>query len=237
MINTDAEFELLNKRFYDGICREKFNRDIPYNNTPSNIPSVRKFYFYENEKKIFVVYSTYLFDKIIQIFWLIAKETENKNQEPLELIKKCFNEIGVQNLISSYSWSKDFDRFYEVLVEESFFYFDDLQYQYYVNLFRCMSKDQFKGGLLHSLTRHFSDFNKYCASPNGEVKFDYGSLMANIILCSINGDEVKKEEGKSINDYKITKRIKVGSKYLYVTLYWDDRKEMFIFTSASIRNK
>lgn len=238
MLCDKEELNLLNKRFYNAICREKFNRVKPYSHTPTNVPSAIRFYFAENEKKIFVVHSNLLFDKIIQKFWTIAKNTDGKNYEPQRLLELCYEDEFIQGIISPYPWKNSFESFYEVLAEEAFFYFDDREKQYYINIFREIKNGEFIGGLLHSLTRHFKYFNKFISTPNGEWEMDFGSLMTYIISCSINGDFVKKEESKSIiHDYKITYNLPYYDKFLYVTLYWDNFKELFIFTSASIRNK
>jgi len=237
MINNDPLFNIFLKRFYRAICREKFNRIIPYKNTPTNVPNARKFYFYLEEKKVFVVYSDLLFEKILIVFWSLARNTKNYKQKPIQLLRQCYEDKGVQSSIDHLSWKKTFCTFYKALIEESFFYFDDSENQFYVNLFRNFSNEDFTGGILHSLTRHFKDFNKYTTKPNGEIEFDYNSLFVSLIICSVNGEIIKREDANTINDYKITKKIAIGTKYLHVVYYWDNKKKLFIFTTASIRNK
>ena len=135
-------------------------------------------------------------------------------------------------LISTY------EEFYETLLEESFIYFDDLENQYYFNLFRLVNDKQFTGGFLHSLTRHFKHFNKYIEKDDGDYEFNYNSFLINLIECSIFGVNIKKKLANSKNNFSIKKKLKINDKkFLYSILYWDSHKELFLLTSAYISNK
>lgn len=239
IINPDPIYNAFIARLNSALFREKFHREEPLNNTPTNTPSARKFYFLHGEKNVFVCYPDVLFGKIILTLQRIAKETENSGQTPDELLQRAYLDEVLNHAIQNYSWSKTYDEFKENLKEESYIYFDDNENQYYFNLFRFIEKGEFTGGVLHSLTRHYKNFNKFTPRSNGDMPFELGSLLVNIILCCLDGDYYGKLKFKTQTpeNYQVTKRIKIDSVNLFVGLYWDNWKQLFFLNTAYISKK
>lgn len=235
MIYGDKKYEQFIKRMYEALRREKFNRVIPYNETPSNIPSAKKFYFTLNGKDVFICIPNLLFESLILEMWYIAQQPDGKKSKPEELLKKLYS--NKKHLLEERALIRTYEEFYETIVEESFIYFDDLENQYYFNLFRDVDDELFTGGFLHSLTRHFKDFNKYIEKSNGNCEFNHNSFLINLIECSIFGEKLNMKN-KTPNNFSIKKKLEINDKkFLNSILYWDNSKELFLLTSAYISNR
>lgn len=235
MIYGDKKYEQFIKRMYEALKREKFNRKEPYNDTPSNIASAKKFYFTLNDKDVFICIPNLLFESLIFELWYIAQQPNEIKSKPEELIRKLYN--NKKHLLEEKTLIRTYDEFYATILEESFIYFDDLENQYFFNLFRSVDEQQFTGGFLHSLTRHFKDFNKYIEKSNGDSEFNRSTFLINLVECSIFGENIKKEV-KPLNNFSVKKKLEINEKkFLYSILYWDNYKELFLLTSAYISNR
>ncbi len=235
----DTDLVVFNERLIKALYREKFNREEPKNTTHISVVGARKFYFEHNETKVFVCYPPQLFEKIIMVLWRIAKSYDTDQNDPSELLEKLYNDRSIQLLIQEYSWGLSFDLFYDHLIEESFFYFDDMNEQYYFNLFRNIKGKEFVGGVLHALTRHYDDFYRFNPKPNGKFDFKYGSFFVDLMMCCLDGDIVGERIyiTKYPENFNLNKRIRINDKYLNVGLYWDNQKQLYFLKTVYLSSK
>ena len=94
MIFGDKKYELFTNRMYEALKREKFNRIEPYNETPSNISSAKKFYFTFRSKEIFICLPRLLFESLILEIWYIAQNTNESKLKPEELLKQLYGKAN-----------------------------------------------------------------------------------------------------------------------------------------------
>lgn len=245
-------FDTFRKRFNSAMCREKFlreNKERKMNNTSTSTKLSQ--YIYETEtdpKTIFIKTSNYFFEELLDIIRDIAKKEIQDKLTAEVLIEKLYNSEKLRKLFeycwNISPWTKSVNQFHDHLIEESFFYFDDLQNQFYFNLFRGIrklgnkneDKNEFFGGILHSLIKHFDLFSKFHPDSNDKSKFHYNSFLWKIIDCSINGKIILKDKiCKENADYSIPKEITFDDKILRVVLYWESTKQLFYLNTFYIR--
>lgn len=235
----DTNLVVFNERLIEALRREKFNREEPKNNTPISVVGAPKFYFDHNGTNVFVCYPRQLFEKIIMVLWRIARSYDTDQNDPSELLEKLYSDKSIQLLIQEYSWGLSFDLFYDHLIEESFFYFDNLMEQYYFNLFRLIKDGVVVGGVLHALTRHYNDFKKFNPKPDGSFEFKYGSFFVDLMVCCLDGDIVGERIyiTKYPENFNLKKRIRINDKYLNVGLYWDNQKQLYFLKTVYLSSR
>jgi hypothetical protein len=174
--------------------------------------------------KIYISYSI-LYPKILKTIYDVCSEEENKNESGGIILSKIFNDKGLLSRIYYFDefftppYLVNFYSFFKKIRIDTLLYFDDGNDQYYFELFRkldkckTVQKEEFTGGILHSLTKHFDFFNHYHPTSNDNLDFEFTNFTCSVIDISVNGKIETIKEGKDKNEYKIEKELNLSEYY------------------------
>ena len=222
-------------RFIKALKNDTFkaHEDQIKNNTPHSHIRGNKYLLDIDGTSVYVVAPKFFFEELLSFIYLESNKVDGK-VTPKELIKRVFENNDFRKLKEDWgtlSYSKSLDAFISHVKEESFFYFDDGENQYYFNLFRKMDDTEFIGGILHALGRRFKGFSSFDVIGKPERGLQYNSFMFQLIKCCLIGESTDKCIKKN-NNYSIVKICKDKDRYpLKVVLYWDFKKSVFLLTT------
>ena len=249
IVKTHSKYIEFIERMKSAFCREKFMREdsLLQDSTPNtNLKASRYIIDSIDGKTIFICTPNLMFEELCDVLWSIAKEQEGRKVDPIILLEKLYIDFRFRVNFPDWEvlhWTKDFERFKSKLIEESFFYFDDLENQYYFNLFRKIDPfkkkngSEFTGGILHALCKHFKNFSKFHPDSNDDNPFKYNTLLGTIIKCCISGESKNKKDNNSITgNYTIEKHIFMDNKKMRLGLYYECEKKLFYLNTAFISN-
>jgi hypothetical protein len=168
--------------------------------------------------KIYISYSI-LYPKILKTIYDVCIIEDNKNDSAELILRKIFNSEELLTRIFQFDkgyvpyFLKDYDSFEKKIRAETLLYFDDGEEKFYFELFRkfdkskiFQEKQEFTGGFLHILTKHFEYFNHYHPQSNDSLDFEFSDFTFSIIDISVNGIE-KRKDFKKDNEYIIEKEM------------------------------
>jgi len=246
-VKTHPNYIEFIERMESAFCREKFLREnsLQQDSTPVSVLNASKYIIDPiSRKPIFICTPKMMFEELCDILWRIAKEQEGRKVDPIILLKKLYGDFRFIDLFPDWEvlyWTKDFERFKSKLFEESFFYFDDLENQYYFNLFRKIDPsreingNEFTGGILHALCKHFKNFSKFHPVSKDENPFQYNTLLGAIIKCCVIGEFIKGKDKSHIpGNYKFTKHIPWEKKIMKLGLYYEYEKKLIYLNTVFI---
>ena len=178
----------------------------------------------DSSNKIYVSYSP-LYTKILKTIYDVCCEEENKNDSAEIIFKKIFDDENLLERIYYFdesfrpSYLENFNSFLTKIRIDTLLYFDDGEDQYYFELFRKLDKDktsqkqEFTGGILHSLTKHFNFFNHYHPKSNDNLDFEFKNFTSSIVDISLNGETTDFKNGSYPNEYIIEKELELTDYY------------------------
>lgn len=207
MSDKQDKYKFYIDRFTSAVCRESFNGKFKKNNTPVSVISSSKYLITVSDKEVFILAPKKLFEEVLTELYEISKQGEKGKDGAIELLEKLYRSkksIGLFENWEQRSWTVSLDEFKKHLEEESFFYIDSGGKSYYFKLFSIIKgpSNEFIGGFLHFLVKHFDQFNNFHFTSNDRNSFFYNKLITDIISTVILGTTTDKEE-KADGNYKI----------------------------------
>lgn len=249
MINLKAKshpkYEYFVNRFLQAIYREKFKRsekENTVNNTPISTIDSNKYIVEIEGKLIFILAPNKLFEELIILVREICKAKPRKQYGANELLEYLYEYKDFKDLFTNweyYSWTSSLELFKEHLREESFFYFDDGEDQYYFPLFRQIDgkdKSEFTGGFLHFLVKHFEHFNNFHFDSNDKNFFFYNTHINNLIKTAISKEIKEGNKKNTCNKSIMITDINKKTKMAKIGLYFDELKNLWFVNTFHLES-
>lgn len=195
------------------------------------------------EQEVFILAPKKLFEELLIELYELSKTGEKGKDGATELLAKLYTSKTFRSLFENWeylSWTHSIETFKNHLEDESFFYVDSGKEAYYFKLFSCIKQpNEFIGGFLHFLVKHFDQFNNFHFTSNDANSFFYNELITKIISTVILGEPLAKKE-KSGGNYELSKELSLNAKTYRIGMYYDRRKDLYFintFFKKSEKNK